>query len=65
MGLFLVDSSIRAHRKEAILKAEGSAGQGVAGVGAREVDMRKLKSLIEQGQLSDHDALFYKEKESK
>jgi len=33
--------------------ALGSAGQ------ARDVDMTKLKSLLDQDALSDHEALFY------
>lgn len=38
--------------------SSGSAAHGVAGQ-SREVDVTKLKQLIDRGTLSDHEAEFY------
>ena len=38
----------------------GTAGGGGTGV-ARPVDMQRLRSLIDQGQLSDKEARFYRQ----
>lgn len=63
LGALLCGAAFSA-RRTAVVERRATAVRRGAASGARQVDMGKVRRMLDQGELSDHEAMFYRQQEA-